>query len=179
MRTKKKSIPQSAFSKQAALEPETTSVDGLLYRVLRPAFQQLLIFALTYIRWNRILRFIGKNNLMKKKSPSQAGVFRPRALLAFALCSMGAGLGLVSFASTPSSGTLTDVSGPMSYTAGPFFVANPTPVIFVDQGPECAGSAQPCDDYALTVTLPAGYTAAHPTASVKVTLSWTDTGSGS
>src|SRR5204862_4383823 len=87
IRTKKKSIPQSAFSKQAALEPETTSVDGLLYRVLRPAFQQLLIFALTYIRWNRILRFIGKNNLMKKKSPSQAGGFPPRGLLAFALCS--------------------------------------------------------------------------------------------
>src|SRR6266404_3662312 len=179
MKTKKKSIPQSAFSKQAALESETTSVDGLLYRVLRPAFQQLLIFALTYIRWNRILRFVGKGNLMKKNSPSQAGLFNPRALLAFALCSIGAGLGVLSFASTPSSGTLTDVSGPMSYTAGPFFVANPTPVIFVDQGPECSGSAQPCDDYALTVTLPAGYTAAHPSASVKVTASWTDTGSGS
>src|SRR5947208_9480659 len=179
MRTKKKAIPQSAFSKQAAWEPETTSVDGLLYRVLRPAFQQLLIFALTYIRWNRILRFIGKNNLMKKKSPSQAGVFRPRALLAFALCSIGAGLGLVSFASTPSSGTLTDVSGPISYTAGPFFVANPTPVILLDSGPECSGSAQPCDDFALTVNLPAGYTTTYPNASVKVTLSWIDSGSGS
>ena len=120
MKTKKKSIPQSAFSKQAALEPETTSVDGSLYRVLQPAFQKLLVFALTYIRWNRILRFVGKGNLMKKNSPSQAGLFNPRALLAFALCSIGAGLGVLSFASTPSSGTLTDVSGPINYTAGPF-----------------------------------------------------------
>ncbi len=87
-------------------------------------------------------------------------------------------LAMFSFAATPSSGTLTDTSGPQTYTAGPFFVANPTPILFVDQGPECFGSAQPCDDYALTVTLPAGYAAAHPTAGVKVTMSWTDTGSG-
>ena len=86
---------------------------------------------------------------------------------------------MLSFASTPSSGTLTDASGPVSYTAGPFFVANPTPIIEVDSGPECGGSLQPCDDYALTVTLPGGYMAAHPNASVKVTLSWTDSGSGS
>ena len=81
-------------------------------------------------------------------------------------------------AATPSSGTLTDVSGPLFYDAGPFNVANPTPVIELDSGPECNGSAQPCDNFALTVTLPAGYHAAHPNAAVKVTLSWTDTGSG-
>jgi List-Bact-rpt repeat protein len=115
---------------------------------------------------------------MKKNSPSQAGLFNPRALLAFALCSIGAGLGFLSFASTPSSGTLTDVSGPINYTAGPFFVANPTPVIEVDSGPECDNPIQPCDDYALTVTLPAGYAAAHPNAAVKVAMGWTDTGGG-
>jgi PKD repeat protein len=86
---------------------------------------------------------------------------------------------MFSLAATPSSGTLTDTSGPLSYTAGPFFVANPTPILFVDQGPECSGSAQPCDDFALTVTLPAGYAAAHPNAAVKVTLAWNDAGSGS
>src|SRR6266550_5332251 len=116
---------------------------------------------------------------MKKSSGSESGAFNPRIFAAFILCSVGAWLAMFSFASTPSSGTLTDVSGPINYTAGPFFVSNPTPILFVDQGPECAGSAQPCDDYALTVTLPAGYTAAHPSASVKVTMSWTDTGSGS
>src|SRR5438876_7790640 len=114
---------------------------------------------------------------MKTRSRCCSGFFTPRALVGFALCSTGAWLALLSFAATPSSGTLTDTSGPISYTAGPFFVANPTPILFVDQGPECFGSEQPCDDYALTVTLPAGYAAAHPTASVKVTLSWADNGS--
>jgi hypothetical protein len=81
-------------------------------------------------------------------------------------------------AATPSSGTLTDVSGPLFYDAGPFNVVNPTPIPEVDSGPECNGSAQPCDNFALTVTLPSGYHAANPNAAVKVTLSWTDTGSG-
>ncbi len=87
--------------------------------------------------------------------------------------------GIRSSAANPSSGTLTDVSGPLNYTAGPFNVANPTPVIEVDRGPECNNPSQPCDDYALTVTLPAGYHAAHPNASVKITMGWTDTGTGS
>ena len=116
---------------------------------------------------------------MKTKSRCCSGFFTPRALVGFALCSAGAWLALLSFASTPSSGTLTNTSGPISYTAGPFFVANPTPVILLDSGPECSGSAQPCDDFALTVNLPAGYTTTYPNASVKVTLSWIDSGSGS
>ncbi len=115
---------------------------------------------------------------MKKNPASQSGLFNPRVLLAFSLCSVGGMLAMLSFASTPSSGTLTDTSGPQTYTAGPFFVANPTPVIEVDAGPECFGSEQPCDDYALTVTLPSGYAAAHPNAAVQVTMSWTDNGSG-
>src|SRR5437879_706612 len=115
---------------------------------------------------------------MTNSSGSQPGAFNPRIFAAFSLCSVGAWLPMFSFASTPSSGTLTDTSGPQTYMAGPFFVANPTPVIFVDQGPECFGSEQPCDDYALTVTLPSGYAAAHPNAAVKVTMSWTDNGGG-
>src|SRR5438046_1037101 len=116
---------------------------------------------------------------IRKHPVSHAGLFHPRALIAFSLGSVGALLAMFSLAATPSSGTLTDTSGPLSYTAGPFFVANPTPILFVDQGPECSGSAQPCDDFALTVTLPAGYAAAHPNAAVKVTLAWNDAGSGS
>src|SRR5712691_17914 len=115
---------------------------------------------------------------MQNNSSSQTGIFNLRVVSALALCSVGAMFGLLSFASTPPSGTLTDTSGPLTYTAGPFNVANPTPVIFVDQGPECFGTAQPCDDYALTVTLPSGYHTANPNAAVKVTLSWGDTGSG-
>src|SRR6059058_279121 len=120
-----------------------------------------------------------KENLMRKNPVSPSGLFNPRALIAFSLGSVGALLAMFSLAATPSSGTLTDTSGPLSYTAGPFFVANPTPILFVDQGPECSGSAQPCDNFALTVTLPAGYAAAHPNAAVKVTLAWNDAGSGS
>src|SRR6266571_8610704 len=115
---------------------------------------------------------------MRKNPVSPSGLFNPRALIAFSLGSMGALLAMFRLSATPSSGTLTGTSCPLSYTAGPFFVANPTPILFVDQGPECSGSAQPCDNYALTVTLPAGYAAAHPNAAIKVTLSWTDNGSG-
>src|SRR5213082_2244267 len=115
---------------------------------------------------------------MKTNLAFQSGAFNPRAFAAFLLCSAGVMLAMLSFAATPSSGTLTDTSGPVAYTAGPFFVANPTPVIEVDSGPECFGSEQPCDDYALTVTLPSGYAAAHPNAAIKVTMSWTDNGSG-
>jgi len=81
-------------------------------------------------------------------------------------------------AATPSSATMTDASGPVVYTAGPFTGANPTPVPLVDSGPECLNPVQPCDDFALTVTLPAGYAAAHPNAAIKVTMSWTDAGTG-
>jgi len=116
---------------------------------------------------------------MKKSPRSQSGFFNPRVLVAVGLCSVGLLLAMFSFAATPSSGTLTDASGPLTYTSGPFFVANPTPILFVDQGPECFGSAQPCDSYALTVTLPSGYSSQHPNAAVKVTLSWVDSGSDS
>jgi PKD repeat protein len=115
---------------------------------------------------------------MKKNPASQSGLFNSRVLIAFSLCSVGVLLAMFSFASTPSSGTLTATSGPLTYTAGPFTGANPTPVIEVDSGPECNNPSQPCDDYALTVTLPSGYAGAHPNAAIKVTLGWTDTGSG-
>src|SRR5712692_9488672 len=104
--------------------------------------------------------------------------FRTRIILALLGCLTVAVLvaTMRSFAATPSSGTLTDTSGPLNYTAGPFTVANQTPLPFVDNGPECNNPSQPCDDFALTITLPAGYHAANPNAAVKVTLSWTDAG---
>lgn len=86
-------------------------------------------------------------------------------------------LGLVSFAATPPSGTLTDTSAPVHYTAGPFTQANQSPVFEVDSGPRC-GSGFPCDIFKLTVQLPSGYATAHPKAAVRFKMSWTDTGSG-
>src|SRR5438876_359358 len=44
---------------------------------------------------------------MKKNPVSKSGFFNPRALVAFGLCSVGALLGVFSFASTPSSAPLT------------------------------------------------------------------------
>jgi len=79
---------------------------------------------------------------------------------------------------TPASGTLTPSSGPLTYSAGPFNTANPTPVPEVDVGPRCNDPVQPCDEYALSVQLPSGYTATHPAAAVKVTAQWVDSGSG-
>jgi hypothetical protein len=79
---------------------------------------------------------------------------------------------------TPASGTLTDTSGPVSYTAGPFAVANPTPVPVVDSGPECDNPVQPCDEFNLTVSLPSDYAETHPNDVARFTTGWTDTGTG-
>lgn len=81
-------------------------------------------------------------------------------------------------AANPGSGVLTDTSGPVVYSAGPFNVANPTPIPLIDSGPECNGSTQPCDDFGLTVSLPSGYAAAHPGELIQISLSWTDAGAG-
>jgi hypothetical protein len=120
---------------------------------------------------------------MYKTTNSRSALFLVRAAVACALFCFAILLGvfsIVSFASTPSSGTLTTVSGPVTYTAGPFFQENPSPLGLgqVDQGPRCNGTTFPCDSYDLTVSLPAGYTATHCNAAVKVTLSWVDSGTG-
>src|SRR5205085_8092298 len=117
-------------------------------------------------------------SIMKKNTSAQAGFFHARMIIAAAFIGTAGWIGMLSFASTPPTGTLTDTSGPVSYTAGPFNLSNPTPVIELDSGPECGSAAQPCDDYALTVTLPSGYHAAHPNAAIKVSMSWTDSGAG-
>ena len=83
----------------------------------------------------------------------------------------------VSRAATPAAGTLTDTSGPLAYSSGPFLAANATPVPQLDSGPECNNPVQPCDDFALTVALPSGYASAHPHAAVRIIMGWTDTGS--
>lgn len=94
-------------------------------------------------------------------------------LMALFLCAVP----LCVCAATPSNGSLTPASGNVSYSAGPFTIANPTPVPVVDVGPSC-DAIHPCDSYTLTVTVPAGYMAVHPFASAKITARWTDTGSG-
>ncbi len=82
------------------------------------------------------------------------------------------------FAATPETGVLTPASGPIVFTSGPFLSANPTPVPLLDSGPTCDDPAPACDSFELTVSLPAGYAAAHNADFVKVTTAWTDTGAG-
>lgn len=69
------------------------------------------------------------------------------------------GLGLLAatfapaFAATPASGTLTDTSQPVTYTAGPFLVPNVTDN--VNGTPICSATvpAEQCDTFALTVNV--------------------------
>jgi hypothetical protein len=115
---------------------------------------------------------------MRNKNNSQSGLFNPRLLLAVALSSVGGMFAILSFASTPSSGTLDPSHTPITYDAGPLPPnQTPEPTGLVRPGPVCegTGATSTCDSYALTVTLPNGYVAANPAASVRVTLYWTNT----
>lgn len=74
-------------------------------------------------------------------------------------------------AATPPAATITELTPTASYTAGPFLMPNPTPTPLVGNGPTC-DTAHPCDDYTLTISLPANYQATHPTHVVAITISW-------
>src|SRR5437868_844886 len=104
--------------------------------------------------------------MMQTKSSSLAGIFNVRVVIAIALCSIGASFGWLSFASTPSSGTLTDANGPtnkLTYTAGPFFQPNAFGnTIAGECDPDPSDPFVPCDIYQLHVSLPAGWVQANP-----------------
>ena len=69
-------------------------------------------------------------------------------------------------AASPSNGTLTLASGPLVYTGGPFVVPNPSAQV---NGTPTCNAALPCDDFALTINVPAGTDA---TKQVKVSVGW-------
>ncbi len=102
---------------------------------------------------------------MRTKIILQSAFARPRLLLALLLCGIGASLGFLSFAATPSSGTLTTTSAPLVYTAGPFVVPNVT----AQAGPPDCTAPMSCDDFALTVNVPVGTDA---TKQVKIKVEW-------
>lgn len=109
---------------------------------------------------------------MQRKTSTQSGHFNPRVLLAFSLCSAGVFLAVFSFATIlPPAGTLTESSGPLTFTGGPYLVANPSSQ--VDGIPTC-NAVLVCDEYALTV---AGLSAA-TTASkyIRVEVKWPELG---
>ena len=90
------------------------------------------------------------------------GGFAVLALLGSVLVAPGGALR----AATPGGGTVSDTNPSLSYTAGPFLVGNPTG--FATGVPTCS-AATPCDDFALTVTVPSGYDAGHQ---VNVGVQW-------
>lgn len=110
---------------------------------------------------------------MKTRCSKETGSFNPRIFAAFLFGSAAVWMAMFSFAATPSSGTLTDASGPVEYAAGPFFQPN----VFGNSIPgECdpdpSNPLVPCDVYRLTVTLPADYATTHPNQSVFVRVEW-------
>src|SRR5215208_6673224 len=70
------------------------------------------------------------------------------------------------FASTPSTGTLNAPSGngttSLTWQGGPFTIATPDPALCMSAN---------CDDFALTVNVPAGYWATH-VGNVTVEINW-------
>src|SRR4051812_40254898 len=87
---------------------------------------------------------------MRRNHTSEAGVFNPRIFTAFVLCSLAVGLAMLSFAATtPPSGTLTDSSGALTFTGGPYLVPNPSSQA---TGTPTCNAVLVCDEYALTVS---------------------------
>ena len=98
----------------------------------------------------------------RRTSPIQA---RTRVVLASVGCIVAAlTLGLASFAANPASGTLSVSNPVLTYTAGPNLISNPSAQV----GLNC--TQLPCDNYALTIDLPASYEETHQ---VRIHISWT------
>jgi PKD repeat protein len=97
---------------------------------------------------------------------------RLRLMLVAVICLMAAILTatIISSAATPSNGTLSTSGGALSYTGGPFANNNQSAPTS-DVSPQCVGTTLPCDDYALTVSIPTG---SH--YDVDVNIGWTDSG---
>ncbi len=103
--------------------------------------------------------------------PSARQLVRSRALRLTALGGLlAAGLTVGSAdASTPTEGSLGDGSGPVTWSGGPFAVANTTGAA-LDQ-PDCTAPTS-CDDFTLHVSTPAGYGTDHD---LVVKVGWTNT----
>lgn len=68
----------------------------------------------------------------------------------------------------PSSGTLTDSSGPVIWTGGPFVVSNATAE--ANGTPVCTGTGQDCDDFQLHVNV-----TTNPAKHVRISVQWPNT----
>src|SRR5256714_9595116 len=89
------------------------------------------------------------------------------AALVFALVLLCARPTRMGEAATPSTGTLSLATPVLTYTSGPFAGSNPTDQ--ADGVPTCSPPALPCDDFTLTVDVPAGYDVANY---IKIQTAW-------
>lgn len=110
---------------------------------------------------------------MNTRTSKNVRASSPRVLAAFLLCSAALWMAMLSFAAKPPNGTLTDTSGPLTYTAGPFFSPNAFGNSFAGIcNPDPADPTSPCDVYRLTVALPTDYATTNPGQSVFVRVEW-------
>ena len=77
----------------------------------------------------------------------------------------------VAQAATPASGTVSDTKTTLTYTSGPFAVSNVTSTASLT----CMDPVAPCDDFQLTISVPAGFSTTHSGTVVKVSTAWTNT----
>src|SRR4051812_29447245 len=108
---------------------------------------------------------------MQKISDRSKALITFRFSAAIALSALALSFGWRSFASTPSTGQLSQATPILTYDAGPL---PPNPIQDITglalSGPVCEGTGTPgatCDSYTLTITLPAGYHAANPAAEAR------------
>lgn len=89
-------------------------------------------------------------------------------VIAVAVCLVAVLLGttFLTSAANPSGGTLTTGSGPLTYSGGPFVVPNASAQA---NGTPICNAALPCDDFALTINVPAG---TDTTKQIKVNVQW-------
>jgi hypothetical protein len=73
-------------------------------------------------------------------------------------------------AADPASGSISTTQPEASYSGGPFVVSNPSGTAAL----VCANPAAPCDDYALTVELPANYAEQNPNDVIEIMVTWPD-----
>src|SRR5881628_3588359 len=97
---------------------------------------------------------------MRKLFHSQSGIFNPRVFLTFALCTAGALLAVLSFAATPPDGTLSPTNLVVTWTGGPYVIPSTS-------GDTCDAPDE-CDEFALTVQLPADYATTNPNAKIRM-----------
>src|SRR3989440_358475 len=110
---------------------------------------------------------------MKRNSASETGLIHPRVFIAFLLCLAGISMAVFSFGATPPEGTLTDTSGPLTYSAGPFFQPNAFGNSIAGEcDPDPSDPLVPCDVFKLHVVLPAGYVQANPNQHLFVHIDW-------